>query len=132
MTKAIEFPLVTTPSNPFGDERRKLSQQLQLRGHHLGRRQARRLCRNFALVGVDIPPRRLQQLVTGSPAAEREMTDVNFALIATAFNREKHSAKVNRLQRRCRHALLCAGLVLVSLNFLVCCAYVLFTLAHQT
>lgn len=129
--KDIDFPLVTTPSNPWGDERQRLAQQLQLRGQVLGRRQARRLSRRFAAVGVHIPATRLRQLFTGSPVAEREMTNVNFALIATELNREKQSARVTRLQRRCRHALVCAGLVLISLNFLFCLAYVFFTLAHQ-
>ncbi|OBI91064.1 hypothetical protein [Mycobacterium asiaticum] len=122
---------MTTPSNPWGDERRRLSQQLQMRGQILGRRQARRLSRRFALVGVDIPPTRLQQLVTGSPVADREMTDVNFALIATQYNREKKSAKVAHAQRRCKHAAICAGLVLVALNFLFCIAYLFFTLTQQ-
>ena len=102
-----------------------------MRGHVLGRRQARRLSRRFAHVGVDIPPTRLRQLVTGSPVADREMTDVNFALIATAYNREKHTAKVVHLQRRCRHLAICAGLVLVALNFLICLGFLFFTLTHQ-
>lgn len=102
-----------------------------MRGQILGRRQARRLSRRFALVGVDIPPTRLRQLVTGSPVADKELTDVNFALIATNYNREKQAAKLGQLQRRCRHACVCAGLTVVSLNFLFCIAYLFFTLAHQ-
>lgn len=59
------------------------------------------------------------------------MTDVNFALIATHYNLEKKSAKVAHVQRRCRHAVLCAGLILVALNFLFCIAYLFFTLTQQ-
>ncbi len=102
-----------------------------MRGQYLGRRQARRLSRRFALVGVDIPPTRLQQLVTGSPVADQELTDVNFALIATQYLRDKKAARTTYLQRRCRHALICAGLILVALNFLFCIAYLFFTLTQQ-
>lgn len=132
MTNNIQFRFVTTPSNPWGDERRQLSHQLQVRGPNLGRRQARRLSRHFALVGVHIPAARLQQLITGPPAAaaaaaaDKELTDVNFALIATRYNSEKKTAKTARLQRRCKNAMICAGLVLVALNFLICLAYAFF------
>ncbi|KQH81385.1 hypothetical protein AO501_06240 [Mycobacterium gordonae] len=119
---------MTTPSNPWGDERRRLSHQLQMRGQYLGRRQARRLSRSFAQVGVHVPPKRLQQLVTGTTVADRELTDVNFALIATQYLREKKAARTTHLQRRCRHAVICAGLILVALNFLFCIAYLFFTL----
>jgi hypothetical protein len=102
-----------------------------MRGHNLGRRQARRLSRNFAIVGVHIPATRLQQLVIGSPVATKELTDVNFALIATQYNREKKCAKKSYLQRRCGHVMICAGLILVALNFLICIAYCFFTLTQQ-
>lgn len=97
-----------------------------MRGQYLGRRQARRLSRRFEQVGVNIPPTRLQQLITGTPVAERELTDVNFALIATQYLREKRAARTTHLQRRCRHAAICAGLILVALNFLFCLAFLLF------
>jgi hypothetical protein len=131
VTKDIDFPLVTTSSNPSGDERRRLSHQLQMRGQVLGRPQARRLSRRFAAVGVHIPPTRLRQLVSGSPVADKEMTDVNFALIATQYMREKKTARGARRQRRCGHAMICAGLILVALNFLFCIAYLFFSLTQQ-
>lgn len=59
------------------------------------------------------------------------MTDVNFALIATRYIHEKKAAKTAHLQRRCRHALICAGLILVALNFLFCVAYLFFTMTQQ-
>lgn len=63
--------------------------------------------------------------------ADKELTDVNFALIATRYNREKRTAKRNRLRRRCRHLTLCVGLILVALNFLFCIAYCFFSLTQQ-
>ncbi len=120
--QALESPLVTTPSNPWGDERK--NHQLRLRGQRPGRRQARRLSRRFARVGVETPPRRLRELLAGAPAAERELTDLNFAIIATRINREKRVAKFEQLKRRGTRSLMFAGLFLVVLNFLFCLAYV--------
>jgi hypothetical protein len=97
----------------------------------LGRRRARRLSRRFARVGVETPPKRLQEIVAGAPAADDEVTDVNFALITTQINREERAAKFNRLKRRGTRSLIFAGLVLVVLNFLFCIAYVLLNLAQQ-
>jgi hypothetical protein len=102
-----------------------------MRGQALGRTQARRLSRRFAVVGVDIAPTRLRQLVSGSPVADKEMTDVNFALIATQYNRERKTARGARRHRRCGHAMICAGLILVALNFLFCIAYLFFSLTQQ-
>jgi hypothetical protein len=97
----------------------------------LGRRRARRLSRRFACVGVKTPPERLQQMLAGMPVTAYEVTGVNFALIATQFNRDERIAKFKRLQRRGTRALMFAGLVLIVLNFLFCLAYVLLNLTHQ-
>jgi hypothetical protein len=122
---------VTTPWNPWGDERRKLSHQLLMRGHILGRRRARRLSERFARVGVETPPERLREMMAGAPAADDEVMDVNFALIAIQFNHEERVAKFKRLQRRGTRSLMFAGLVLVVLNFLFCAAYLLLNLAQE-
>lgn len=65
------------------------------------------------------------------PVTDDEMTDLNFALIATRMNHETRQAKVKRLQRRGTRSLMFAGLVLVVLNLLVCVAYLLFSLSQQ-
>jgi hypothetical protein len=127
----LDFTLVTTPSNPCGNERGLLRHQLQMRHRVLGRRRARRLSRRFACVGVETPPERLQQMLAGMPVTAYEVTGVNFALIATEFNREERIAKFKRLQRRGTRVLMFAGLVLIVLNFLFCLAYVLLNLTHQ-
>jgi len=97
----------------------------------LGRRRARRLSQRFAHVGVETPPKRLQQIVSGAPAADDEVTDVNFALIAIQVNHEDRVAKFKRLQRRSTRSLILAGLILVELNFLFCIAYLLLNLTEQ-
>jgi hypothetical protein len=70
-------------------------------------------------------------MVAGVPATQDEITDVNFALIATQINRENRAAKYKDLRRRGTRSLIFAGLVLVVLNFLFCIAYVLLNLTEQ-
>ena len=120
-----------TPSNPWGDEGGKLSLRLQVRKQVLGRRQARRLSRRFARVGVATPPQRLQQMLAGAPVADDEVTDVRFALIATQLRHEQLVAKIARLKRRGTRSLIFFGLVLVTLNFLLCMAYAMFSLTLE-
>ena len=120
-----------TPSNPWGNDGGQLSQRFQLRNQALSRRQARRLSRRFSRVGVDTPPERLRQMLAGVPVAAGEATDLNFAVIATRLRREQLSAKFKRLKRRGARSLLFIGLVLVTLNFLFCMAYALFSLTLE-
>ncbi|MGA8544369.1 MAG: hypothetical protein WB785_03825 [Mycobacterium sp.] len=120
-----------TPSNPWGNERGQLSHQFQMRNQVLGRRQARRLSRRFAQVGVNTPPERLRLVLAGGPVAPDEMADVSFALIAMRLKREQLSAKYKRLKRRGARSLIFVGLVLVTLNFLFCMAYALFSLTLE-
>ena len=95
----------------------------------VGRRQARRLSRRFARVGVTTSPDRLRHLLAGSPVACSEIVDFNFALIATQLRRDELSAKIRRIKRRGSRSLLFIGMVLITLNFLLCMAYALFSLA---
>ena len=120
-----------TPSNPWGNERGQLSHRFQLRNQVLSRRQARRLSRRFATVGVNTPPDRLRQMLAGVPIAAGEVADVNFALIAIQLKREQLLAKFKRLKRRGARSLIFVGLVLVTLNFLFCMAYFLFSLTLE-
>jgi hypothetical protein len=90
------------------------------------------MCRRFARVGVETPVDRLQQMLAGMPGTAAEVTDVNFALIATRIKHDEHTAKFKRLQRRGTRALMFAGLVVIVLNFLFCLVYLLLNLTHQT
>jgi hypothetical protein len=120
-----------TPSNPWGNQRGQLSHRFQVRKQVLGRRQARRLSKRFAQVGVNTSPERLRLMLAGGPVAAAEMTDVNFAFIAIQLRREQLSAKFKGLKRRGARSLLFVGLVLVTLNFLFCMAYALFSLTLE-
>ena len=70
-------------------------------------------------------------MLAGAPAARAEVTDFNFALIATQLKREQFGAKIRRLKRRGARSLIFVGLVLVTLNFLFCMAYALFSLTLE-
>lgn len=120
-----------SPPTPWGHQRGHLPQRLRVGSQIAGRRQARRLTKRFARVGVTTSPDRLQQMLAGSPAASAEVCDFNFAIIATQFKREQFSAKIRRLKRRGARSLLFVGLVLVTLNFLFCMAYALFSLTAE-
>jgi hypothetical protein len=120
-----------TPSSPWGNERGQLSHRLQVQNQILRRRQARRLSRRFARVGVNTPPERLRQMLAGAPVTAGEAADVNFAFIATQLKREQLVAKFERLKRRGARSLIFVGLVLVTLNFLFCMAYALFSLTLE-
>ncbi len=120
-----------TPSNPWGTERGYLSHRFQVRNQVIGRRQARRLSKRFAQVGVNTPPERLRVVLAGGPVAADEVADVSFALIAMQLRREQLSAKFKRLKRRGARSLIFVGLVLVTLNFLFCMAYALFSLTLE-
>lgn len=89
------------------------------------------MCRSFADVGVDTGPVRLQQMLAGLPVTEDEVTDVNFALIATQIKRDERSAKLRQLQRQGTRSLMFAGMILLVMNFLFCLAYVLLNLTDQ-
>jgi hypothetical protein len=121
-----------TPSNPWGNERGQLSHRLQVHNQILRRRQARRLTRRFERVGVNTSPERLRQMLAGAPVTAGEVVDVNFAIIATRLKREEFAAKFKRLKRRGARSLIFVALVLVTLNFLFCMAYFLFSLTLET
>ena len=114
----LKFSLVTSPSH-----------HLLIHDRALTRGQARRLSRRFGDVGVLIPATRLRQISAGARAREAELTDVSFAIAATEIQREERLAKLKRGQRRLVRWLIVAGLVLLSLNALLCMAYVFFTMA---
>jgi len=100
-------------------------------GPVLGRRQARRLSRRFADVGVGIPPARLREMSAGAPAADDELTDVGFALAATGIRRQQRHARFEHGRRCAIRWLIVVGMVLLVLNVLLSVAYVMLSLAQQ-
>lgn len=98
----------------------------------LSRRQARRLSREFAGVGVQIPPERLQQISAGAPIFGDEHIDVNFALVATTCNIETRSARFHRLRRRAARALLVGAMVVLSLSVLIALTLAMLSMVQPT
>jgi hypothetical protein len=123
---------MTNRPSPWGNERGRLSHQLDMRGEVLGRRRARQLCHRFARVGVDTSPDRLRAMLAGAPCAANEEASVRFALIAAEIDRETRSAKYRQMRREGARSLLIAGMTLLALNFLLCAAYALLNLAQQS
>jgi hypothetical protein len=123
---------MTNRPHPWGNERGRLSYQLDMRGEVLGRRRARRLCHRFARVGVETSPDRLRAMAAGAPVAASEEADVRFALIAAEIDREARTAKYRQMRREGARSLLIAGMTLLALNFLLCAAYALLNLAQQS
>lgn len=70
-------------------------------------------------------------MVAGAPVPDREVADVNFALIAMDLDHEARVAKYKRLKRHGARSLIFAGLVLVVLNFLFCVAYLMLNLVQE-
>lgn len=124
---------MATPASLWGREWERPPHRLHVRHQVLSRRRARRMSRRFADVGVGIPAARLQEIAAGAPFATNELTDVNFALAVTEIKREERLAKVKRCQRCGIRLLIVASMVLVALNFLLCMAYLFFSLAlHES
>lgn len=84
------------------------------------------MSRHFAGVGVTIPASRLRQIADGAPVADKELTDVRFALSATEMQRADRHAKVVHAKRQCMHWLVFLVMVFAALNLLFCMAYALF------
>lgn len=98
----------------------------------LSRRQARRLSREFAGVGVLIPPERLQQISAGAPIFGDEHIDVTFALVATTCNIETRANRFHRLRRRAARWLLVGAMVLVSLTLLIALTLAMLSMVQPT
>jgi hypothetical protein len=98
----------------------------------LTRRRARRMSREFATVGVQIQPERLQQISAGAPICGDEHIDVNFALVATAYNIEIRATKYHRVRRNAVRWLLVAAMVLLSLTLLIALTLAMLSMVQPT
>lgn len=90
------------------------------------------MSRRFAGVGVAIPGARLREIAAGAPAADAELTDVEFAVVACELRHDEHLARSKRRKRRCIKLLIDAGVCLVMLGWLLCMVLLLFSLMLHT
>ncbi|MHC9296943.1 hypothetical protein ACRCUN_31150 [Mycobacterium sp. LTG2003] len=123
---------MTTPSNARRGGWGHRPHATYLGDHRLSRRQARRLSRRFAGVGVTISAARLRQIAAGAPAADAELTNVEFARVACELARDKRLANSGRAKRHYANWLITAGMCLVALGSLLCMALLLFSLMLHT
>jgi hypothetical protein len=123
---------VTTPLNPLVDDWGARPRRLRGTHHVLSRRDARRMSRSFARVGVAILPARLRQIAAGGAVPSGELAELKFALIVTQIQRERRHTKFERGRRRLLWWLLIVGLALVALNALISIEYLLFSISQQS
>lgn len=95
----------------------------------LPRKQARRLSRQMAAVGVDIPADRLIGIAAGAPATDAEIVDIRFAFTATEIRRDERHSRIRRRHRRMVRWLLIVAMTVAALNFLLCLGYAFFNAA---
>ena len=98
----------------------------------LTRRQARRMSREFAAVGVQIQPDRLQEISAGARSCGSELIDVNFALVATAYNQHSRTMTFQHLRRHAARWLLVAAMMVISLGLLISLTLGMLSLVQPT
>jgi hypothetical protein len=124
---------MAVPSNLSDGGSGRRPQLLLTQDRTLGRRQARRMSRRFARVGVGIPPARLREIAAGADPVSDEATDVRFALAATEMQREQRAARFKRSKKRGIQLLIVAGLILATLNLIACAVYIFVSvLLHES
>lgn len=104
---------------------------LNLAGQPVSRRRLRRLGREFAAVGIRVPPARLAQIAAGHPATAEELVDVAFADAATHIRHEQARAKRVRAKRRCVHSAIVVGATVLALIAVVCLGLIFFLMAEH-
>lgn len=98
----------------------------------LTRRQARRLSREFATIGVYIAADRLLEISAGAVVAGAEHTDIRFALMATAYNHETHPTVITQVRRHAGRWLLVGAMILVSLGALIALTLLMLNMVQPT
>ncbi|MGV0811099.1 hypothetical protein ABQF34_04010 [Mycolicibacterium boenickei] len=90
------------------------------------------MSRRFAGVGVGIAAARLRAIASGAPAADAELADVEFAVVAREFMHDERLAKFERGKRRCMMCLVVTAMGLVIFGSLVCMTVLLLSLMMHT
>lgn len=102
---------------------------LGLAGRPIGRRRLRRLSRQFAGVGVHLPPDRLAEIAAGCRVSEDELFDVAFAETAMLLCREHRRAGRGRAKRRVVRAAVVLAATVLALTAVLCLGLVFFLMA---
>ena len=91
------------------------------------------MSRQFASVGVQLPPARLAEIAAGCPATEDELFDVAFAQAAHRFRAEQRRTRRGRAKRTCVHSAIVLGGIVLALGAVLCLGLGFFLMAvHDT
>lgn len=90
------------------------------------------MSRQFAAVGVKVPPERLRQIAAGHPASEAEQFDIAFAEAAIRITGEQRHSKRVRVKRRLVRSVVVTGAIVVAMNILVCLGLAFIMMAEHT
>lgn len=101
-----------------------------LTGQRVSRRRLRRMSRQFASVGVEMPATRLAQVAAGAPVSDGERVDIIFAQTVDGIRRSQRHSTRKRLRRRCAHGAVVVAAVVLALNLLLCLGFALLLLAQ--
>lgn len=91
------------------------------------------MSRRFAGVGVAIDPARLRQISSGAPAANAEVTNVEFAVVACELMQDQRFSKLARGKQRCIEWLVVIVMGVVMFGALLCATVLMLSLmSHST
>lgn len=90
------------------------------------------MSRRFSGVGVCINAARLREITAGAPAADAELTDVEFAVLAGELRHDERVARLNLGKRLCLRWLIAAVVCLVMLGSLICVTWLQLSLILHT
>ncbi|MDV3125796.1 hypothetical protein M1247_12785 [Mycobacterium sp. 21AC1] len=90
------------------------------------------MSRRFSGVGVCIAAARLREIAAGAPAADTELANVEFAVLASELRHDEQVAAVKRYKRQCVRWLVVAVVCLAMLGSLICITWLQLSLAMHT
>ncbi|MCG7607779.1 hypothetical protein [Mycobacterium sp. CnD-18-1] len=122
---------MTTPSNAHGG-RAQWPHSPHVLDHRLSRRQARQMSRRFAGVGVGIGAARLREISSGAPAADSELEDVQFAVVADELMQDERLAKLSHGKQRCTMWLFVVIMGLIMFSSLLCMVVLMLSLMQHS
>ncbi|MDH6198593.1 hypothetical protein M2272_005252 [Mycobacterium frederiksbergense] len=90
------------------------------------------MSRRFAGVGIGIAAARLREIAAGAPAADAELTNVEFAVLASELRHDERLAAFQHARRRCLRLLMVTGMCLVMFGSLLCMTWLMLSLMLHT
>lgn len=89
------------------------------------------MSRRFAGLGVGIAAARLREISCGAPAADAELADVQFAVVADELMHDERIAKFARGKQRCTMWLFVVVMGLIMFSSLLCLVVLMLSLMQH-